>query len=154
REVLRRCLEKNPKLRWHAIGDARVEIDAILADPRGVVIEETPAVVVKRSLWKRAVPVAAAVTLSAITGVGVWNVKPSPPLQLTRFPLFLGEGQRFTNPGASVLTVSPDGTQLVYEANNQFYLRQMSEIEARPVPGTQSTQVIGAPIFSPDGRSF
>src|SRR5262249_18990865 len=33
-------------------------------------------------------------------------------------------------------------------------LRQMSEIEARPVPGTQSTQVIGAPIFSPDGRSL
>ena len=39
-EVLRRCLQKSAKLRWHAIGDARVEIEAVLADPRGVILVE------------------------------------------------------------------------------------------------------------------
>src|SRR5262249_11558897 len=40
REMLRRCLEKNPKRRWHAVGDARVEIEAALADPRRGLVEE------------------------------------------------------------------------------------------------------------------
>ena len=33
-ELLRRCLEKNPKKRWQAVGDLRVEIEAIAAAPR------------------------------------------------------------------------------------------------------------------------
>jgi eukaryotic-like serine/threonine-protein kinase len=153
-EVLRRCLQKNPRLRWHAIGDARVEIEAVLADPRGAVVEEPQVAVVKPSVWKRTLSIVSAIILTAaITGVAVWNFKPSPLLLVTRFPLLLGEGQQFTNNGATFLTISSDGTQVVYEANRQLYLRQMSEIEAKPIPGTQSTQVIGAPIFSPDGRS-
>ena len=34
------------------------------------------------------------------------------------------------------LAVSPDGTPLVYLANHQLYLRSMSDLEARPIPGT------------------
>ena len=33
-ELLRRCLEKNPKNRWQAVGDLRAEIEAIAAAPR------------------------------------------------------------------------------------------------------------------------
>jgi eukaryotic-like serine/threonine-protein kinase len=153
-DVLRRCLQKNPNLRWHAIGDARVEIEAVLADPRGAVVEEPRVPFAKPTLWRRVLPVVAAIVLSAaITGVAVWNFKPSLPLQVTQFPLLLGENQQFTNLGATLLTISPDGTQVVYEANRQLYHRQMSELEARPIAGTQSAQVIGAPLFSPDGRS-
>ena len=32
-ELLRRCLDKNPKNRWHCAGDLRIEIDNVLADP-------------------------------------------------------------------------------------------------------------------------
>jgi hypothetical protein len=32
-ELVRRCLVKDPKRRWHAAGDARVEIETILASP-------------------------------------------------------------------------------------------------------------------------
>ena len=38
------------------------------------------------------------------------------------------------------LDLSPDGTRLVYVANNQLYLRSMSDLEARPIPGTQRTR--------------
>jgi eukaryotic-like serine/threonine-protein kinase len=153
-DVLRRCLQKNPRLRWHAIGDARMEIEAVLADPRGAVVEEPRLAVMKPALWKRTLPIVSAIILTAaITGVAAWNFKPAPLLLVTRFPLLLGEGQQFTNNGARFLTISPDGTQVVYEANRQLYQRQMSEIEARPIPGSQSTQLIGAPTFSPDGRS-
>ena len=33
RELLRRSLEKNPRRRWHASGDVRVEIESIVANP-------------------------------------------------------------------------------------------------------------------------
>ena len=32
-EVLRRCLEKNPKKRWHAAADLRVEIESLMGAP-------------------------------------------------------------------------------------------------------------------------
>ena len=57
----------------------------------------------------------------------------------SRFALALGEGQQFTVSNNQSLAVSPDGTRLVYVANNQLYLRSMSDLEARPIPGTQQT---------------
>src|SRR5438876_5615981 len=31
-DLLRRCLEKNPKRRWHAVADLRIELESIAAD--------------------------------------------------------------------------------------------------------------------------
>jgi len=153
-EVLRRCLQKNPKLRWYAIGDARVEIDAVIADPRGVVIEEQRTVAPKPALWKRValfVMGILAVVLAVLTG---WYLKPSPLLHVARFSVMLGEGQQFTGTAVNIIAISPDGTQIVYEANKQLYRRALEELEARPIPGTQTTQLVGSPVFSPDGKSI
>jgi len=73
---------------------------------------------------------------------------------VTRFPLILGEGQQFTAGSRTLVAISPDGTQIVYEANRQLYHRSMSELEARPIPGTQTAQFVVNPGFSPDGRSI
>ena len=35
-DLVRRCLDKNPRRRWQAIGDVRFELDAIAADPGGL----------------------------------------------------------------------------------------------------------------------
>jgi len=48
-----------------------------------------------------------------------------------------------------MLALSPDGRGLVYEANNQLYLRALDHTEATPLRGTQSGT---NPFFSPDGR--
>jgi Tol biopolymer transport system component len=74
-------------------------------------------------------------------------------LPVTRFAITLGEGQQVTAVNNQSLAVSPDGTLLVYTANNQLYLRSMSDLEARPIPGTQQTQPF-TPVFSPDSRSI
>ena len=42
---------------------------------------------------------------------------------------------------------------MLYLANNQFYVRSLSEVEARPIPGTDKLGLPGDPVFSPDGRS-
>jgi hypothetical protein len=84
----------------------------------------------------------------------VWYLKPSAPLVVTRLPLILGEGQRFTGVRfGTQITISQDGTQIVYEANHQLYHRALSELDARPIPGTQTTRLIVSPVLSPDGRS-
>jgi serine/threonine protein kinase len=133
-ELLRRCLEKNPKRRWHAAADVRVEIEGLIGS--GMLVEE-PHVTVNRPLWKRAIVASAwLLTGAAIAGVGVWTLKPSPVLPITRFPILLGEGQQFIAVANQMVTISPDGTAMVYLANRQLYLRSMSELEARPVPGT------------------
>ena len=59
--------------------------------------------------------------------------------------------QVFTNAIRLLVAISPDGTQIVHVANGQLYVRSMSELEARPIPGV--TQGVSSPVFSPDGRS-
>jgi serine/threonine-protein kinase len=152
--LLRRCLEKNPKNRWHAVGDLRVELETVSSDPRGLLAAEPLATVRPKPLWKRGLPVLLAVILTALTtGVAMWYFfRPSAPLVVARFPLTLGEGQRFTTSNHHFIAISPDGTQIVYVANRQLYRRSMSELEARAIPGTDKQGDISDPVFSPDGR--
>jgi eukaryotic-like serine/threonine-protein kinase len=42
RELLSRCLDKNPKSRWQAVGDIRIEIDSILANRSSVSVAAQP----------------------------------------------------------------------------------------------------------------
>ena len=43
---------------------------------------------------------------------------------------------------------------MVYVANSRLYHRAMSELEARPIPGTENWSGVLNPVFSPDGRSL
>jgi serine/threonine-protein kinase len=155
-ELLRRCLEKNPKRRWHAAGDVRIEIESIIADPRGVIVEPSQAAA-SAPLWKRAAPllVTAGLTAAILAG-GMLYLKPqASTLAVTRFPLILGTGQQFLAVNRTLLAISLDGTQVVYVANQRLYLRLMSETEARPIPGTENSKgAVTNPVFSPDGRSL
>jgi len=155
RELLGRCLEKNPKRRWQAVGDLRAEVEAVRAAPHSSLTVAT-VVAPPLPLWKRAIPVAAASLLTAAITSGVWwSFRPSPaPPPVTRFPFTLGEGQQFSFVNRQLIDISPDGTQIVYAVNRQLYLRSMSELEARAIPGTETGAGVANPVFSPDGRSI
>ena len=60
-------------------------------------------------------------------------------------------GTELTNTGRPVLAISPDGTKIVFNADNQLYLRRLGAAESVPIPGTQGTGV-QTPFFSADGR--
>ncbi len=48
-DLVRRCLDKNPRRRWQAIGDVRFELEAIAADPGGLANRSsTPATPARR----------------------------------------------------------------------------------------------------------
>src|SRR5262249_49518165 len=105
-----------------------------------------------RPIWKRAIPVlATAIVLAAIAAVAAWNLKPTPPAPIVaRFPIVLPEDQFFTQQARHIVAISPDSTKVVYVANSQIYLRQTSEMEARPIAGTSGG--VSNPFFSPDGQ--
>jgi WD40-like Beta Propeller Repeat len=66
----------------------------------------------------------------------------------------LPQGARLTNAARHLVAVSPDGTRLVYAANNHLYLQSQNGGEATPIAGVGGAE--GArpanPFFSPDGR--
>ena len=64
----------------------------------------------------------------------------------------LPAGQIFTGWVRPLVAVSPDGTQFVYVADQQLYLRNLDEMDARPIPGTAEDP--SGPFFSPDGESI
>ncbi len=78
-------------------------------------------------------------------------MRTEPPAQtITRFSLTLSPGDSLTNTGRHVVALSPDGTRLVYVANQQLYLRELNQLEAAPIRGTDMTPT--TPFFSPDGQ--
>ena len=119
-QFLRRCLEKNRKGRWHCVGDARAELESIAAAPKGADVVAQPSTE-RRPRWKRAIPVLAAASLvGAITGFAVWTLKPSVPRAVARFSFFLPDKQQLSTTFHS-LSISPDGTQIIYVANNRLF---------------------------------
>lgn len=153
-EVLRRCLEKNLKKRWQAVGDLRIDLESIASAPHAV---PTPTQgVMPKPPWRRAFPLAiTAVVAGALVGLTVWSLRPAPSsLPITRFRLALPDGQQFTNLGRQVVTISPDGTHVVYVANQQLHVRSMADSDPRPISGTEIPQGVVNPVFSPDSRSI
>src|SRR5262245_55566955 len=66
----------------------------------------------------------------------------------------LPQDQQFTNAGRQLLAISPDGSQVVYVANNRLYVKSASSSAPRVVPGTDSGAGITNPVFSPDGKAI
>ena len=153
RRLLRLCLEKNPKNRKSDATDIRLDLEHVMNEPAPVT--PVPVEKAKRPLWERAVPVVTALVIGGIvSATAIWNVRPAPaPGAVARFALTLPQGQTFSNTGRQFVAVSPDGSTLIYNANQRLYLRQLAELEARPIPGTETFQALLNPVFSPDGRS-
>jgi serine/threonine protein kinase len=149
-DLIRRCLAKNRRDRWHAIADVRVELERIQVDPYGRQLR-VAAIPEQKPLWRRAIPVAAALIAGiAIAAIVLWSVRPPQNAAITRFAFLLPEGNFFTTTTRQAFAISPEGANIVYAANGQLYVRPMAEMEAHPISGTNETAT--NPFFSPDGR--
>ena len=147
RDLLWRCLQKDAKLRYHDIADVRLDIQETLADPSGVLVQPTAEVAQARP-QARVLWVAAMVLATIVAIIATWNLKPTEPQPVAaRFYHELPDGQIFTVPSRPLVAVSPDGSQIVYVANQQLYLRNLGEMEALPIQGTDENPA--NPFFSP-----
>ena len=151
RAVLGRCLEKEPKQRWHDVGDVRVELEQVSEDPSGSLVQPLAEVVqVAPRAMLRWIMVTAVLSV-IVAGFAVWNLKPEPPEEpgpVVRFSHPLGE-ESFTRGGRPLVGISRDGTQLAYVAGDQIFLKNLNETDARPIVGPDEDA--STPVFSPEG---
>ena len=160
KDLVARCLEKQPKRRWQAIGDVRHELEIIAKNPHAAVAEETAAAGAPPSpAWRRAlVPIAALALGAAVTAGAFFASRPAPPpAEPIAFEI---------NPplAAPVMSISPDGRQIIHgtlpiDAPTRLWIRSLSAIEARPLPGTEGALIrrglwIGNVTWSPDSKSI
>ncbi len=156
RNLLRRCLHKDPQHRLRDIGDARIEIEEASAAP--AMAEPTAAAQSVGVRWRGA-PLwgGAILLLAAIAGIAIWNRESSSPIvsgPVSRIAITLPPGQPLAGLEIGLaVALSPDGTRLVYAARQggiqQLYLRPLAGLEAQPIPGTEGAT---EPFFSPDGQ--
>jgi serine/threonine protein kinase/Tol biopolymer transport system component len=158
RELLHRCLTKDPKQRLQAIGDARIVIEEAIAGASEKATELNEAAK-PQTVWRRALPWAVASIAAAFAiafSALYWRASQPQPQQVMQASLLLSEplaGVFSANPG-SPIALSPDGSRLVFVGSpagkpQQLYLRQLDQQIAAPIPGTEDAV---QPFFSPDGQ--
>jgi len=145
--LLKRCLQKEQKERLRDFADTKLELKDLLAESSSP--RRTP-----HRPWKAVLGV-----IGVLAAVGALIVlrRPTAPadeIPEPRFQLTLPRGVRIDVDAYSSLAISRDGTRVAFVGCGdvdvcQLYLRETSEIDARPLPGTENA--IG-PFFSPDGR--
>jgi serine/threonine protein kinase/Tol biopolymer transport system component len=151
--LLRRCLTKDPKLRLRDIGEARI---ALTADAEASLVTALPTRGPRFALAAAAVAALLLVTGAFFAGRD-WREPGSGSSSLSpvRFLVFPPEGDAFSLvPSRNFLALSPDGSQIAFVAagnGGRVWLRAMTELDARPVPGTEGAASV---FWSPDGRSL
>ncbi|MBX3404905.1 MAG: serine/threonine-protein kinase [Phycisphaeraceae bacterium] len=128
RELLRKCLTKEPRRRCRDAGDARIDLEDALSQPL--------------SGWYRA----------GGEGGDHGSGAPEKPRIVARLSLVLPPGREVANLARNAVAVSPDGAAVAYIAgaspDTHLMVRRMDDPEARVVPGTRGAE---SPTFSPDG---
>jgi Tol biopolymer transport system component len=158
RRLVERCLRKDPKTRLRDIGEARIEIQEILAGRSSAEIPVPGADSAARPRPKPIGLLAVTLLAGALLGTGAaWLMirsAPGPPARAIRMDMALPAdaplaGGSFLCP----LVLSPDGSQLAYvgvkDGMRRLYIRDLGGFEAAPLAGTEGAE---GPFFSPDGE--
>jgi serine/threonine-protein kinase len=153
RRLLQRCLQRDPNSRLRDIGDARIALEEALAAP------DEPQVVAqaatRRSSGLALLPWLIAAASLVTLGVVWWSsgTGQDSPGPVMRFSLPIPEEQQLTGLILPAMTMSPDGTSLVFvgegESDTLLYMRHINQQEVVPIHGTDGAMV---PVFSPDGE--
>jgi serine/threonine protein kinase/Tol biopolymer transport system component len=156
RQLLRRCLEKDPKRRLQHIGDARLEIEDALRLPAGDhVVAEGRKPPARRFVRGLATGLAFGALVTAVAFAlksrATPHQSPDPASNTTEMRLQIV----VPDSDVSSFAMSPDGRNLAVrgtaDGSPRIWLRQMELDTARPLPGTDGGFY---PFFSPDSRSI
>jgi Tol biopolymer transport system component len=151
--IVRTCLAKNPDDRFQTAHDLALQLDWL--EEGGSALGVPAPVIASRKRRERLIFASIALAVGIAGATLAWFVKPAPAVPLgvvARFMELLPEDQTLTRTGRRSLAISPDGTKIVYIANQQIYLRKLNESQVAPIPGSLTHPA--EPVFSPDGESI
>ena len=153
RELLRRCLEKDARRRLRDIGDARIEIEDVLAVRSSGSARAAAAARSRSAVWLALFGAGVAMASAALTLLvpRLFDHRPAP--HPTRFSVLAAPGVTLANDGAEC-AISPDGRTLAYTAvdtagTSLIVVRPLESLAARALPGTENGD---QPFWSPDSR--
>ena len=143
RDLLRRCLRKDPRRRLHDIADARIELEEAHTEPnagaRALSMRR------ERLLWMSAVALLAVIAAAAM----VWS-RATPTALETRLEIATPPTMDPVS-----LAISRDARTVAFvatdEGRSRLWLRRLDSGSARPLPGTDGAYY---PFWSPDNRSI
>src|SRR5262249_8560357 len=108
--------------------------------------------------WPAVIPwsiagIATAALLVLLMVPGFTNRSSTEIRQISRTTILLPDDEELERgAGSSPLSLSPDGTRLVYvaasEGATQLFMRRLDELVPAPIPGTRGASI---PFFSPGG---
>jgi Tol biopolymer transport system component len=152
KQVIARCLEKDPRRRLRDIGEARILLEDVRS---GVVRDEAspvaPAARRRNPLVAYGGWLAAGLVMAImITLMMRSNVETDSSLPLRRAAMTLSQDDAsfryFFMPA-----ISPDGRFVVYARNDELWLRDLTQLHARAIPGTKGGR---SPFWSYDGAQI
>jgi Tol biopolymer transport system component/predicted Ser/Thr protein kinase len=156
RQLIGRCLQKEPTRRLQSIGDARVALQEWLEHPE----EEVAVVAAGPRGWRRGLPWGVAAALGVVAGgLLAWTVlgrRPGPPEPVRRFSFTLPDKMLFTDVGSSIV-LSPDGSRLAYvvgtsAGRRDLFVRPLDRYEGTSLASGNVSDAPYHPFFSPDGE--
>jgi Tol biopolymer transport system component len=141
RTLLSRCLEKDPRQRLQAIGEARIVLTAPTPPVERVAVSSNRRVM--------AAVAAGALIVGAFGGAAAMLMRGDPAARSAsnrKFDLML-DGLEINIDSAP--SISPDGERLLYRATGRLFVRALTEFAPKPLPGTEGATYF---FWSPDGR--
>jgi eukaryotic-like serine/threonine-protein kinase len=145
--LLRRCLQKEKDRRLRDIGDARLELEELLAGP-------APNEEFRREPRRLALWPAIALLFALLFGFVSWAVQRSPSVRREVIRLSVNAPREselsilLLSPTG--LLLSPTGERIVYDSPSGLVVRELDKPEGRVIPGTKDAAY--RPFFSPDGK--
>jgi serine/threonine-protein kinase len=145
RDLLTRCLVKEPKNRLRDIGDARLALQTAIDGPDSAIADavQTP---------PRTSRTLAALLVGAISGLVLgagfmWFLRPSPAKRVIKLevPTENLRAERVRHP-----LISPDGTKVLVPDSRGLVIRSLDEMSARPIPESMGARY---PCWSPDSQN-
>jgi Tol biopolymer transport system component len=154
RRLLRRCLEKDPRKRLSAIGDARLDLTEDDQDP-------VPLTTSLPRARRRALPLVAAAAagalVMAVAALAVWRTNaPANPAGVQRLSV-LGPPDALLMPDSNGVAISPDGRMVAFmvgtraRSQSQLWVRSLDSLDARRLSDDSEAPYL--PFWSPDSRT-
>ena len=153
-ETVRRCLAKNPELRYGCMHDVRIQLQALAEAGGQVEAAASKPAPASKTPWL----IAAVAALLAIAVGAAYLFREPKPQPLVRSSILPPPGTSFVTmlPSAGPPALSPDGTRLAFTARNAqgkvlLYVRPLASSTAQPLNGTDDAMY---PFWSYDGRDL
>jgi serine/threonine-protein kinase len=149
RLLLKRCLRKDPINRLRDIGDAKIELEDLLAPGSAESVRKSSAITRRTAIGTISGAAVGAATMGLFA---IRRYRGAAPRNLTQLAISAAEGA-FLPSFNQRIAISPDGGHVAFNTStlgtDLFYIRPLAELESKLVKDVPTG---GAAFFSPNSR--